>query len=66
MQLIEHPGSQSQYVMKWINGINFNKDFLSTRSYLTWSEYKQQRNCVVSLQQKAKNEYFQRLLSKGT
>ena len=40
--------------------------FLSTRSALAWNEYKQQRNLVVSLQRKAKIEYFQKLLSKGT
>ena len=40
--------------------------FLSTRSALTWHEYKQQRNLVVAIQQKAKIEYFRKLLSKGT
>ena len=40
------------------------RNYLSTQSSSTWLEYKSQRNLVVSLQRKAKKEYFHRLISK--
>jgi hypothetical protein len=40
-----------------------HKTFLSSRSTSSWEEYKRQRNLVVSLQRKAKIDYFHRILS---
>ena len=42
------------------------RGFVGSKSPSVWNEFKCQRNLLVSLQQKAKIDHFQRLISKNT